>query len=75
MASITERIYKNGVKVYRVVIRRKDVPLLCLTFSSRKDAERWVDINEYNYIQSPEIFSDKLKELQLELKRSNEFSR
>lgn len=73
MASIFSRVNKNGSTSYRVLIRRKNVPLLCLTFSSEKEAVQWAKENELNYIQNPLKYIKLIGERRLEDKRLREF--
>jgi len=56
MATIFPRINKNMPTTWRVVVRRKYTPLLCLTFASCEEAEKWVKNHEWRYIQNPDPY-------------------
>lgn len=75
MASIFERKLKNGSTTYRVVIRRKDIPLLCITFATKKEAKDWIKKNEEAYIEDPESYQKWISKDRLFLERTREFRR
>lgn len=71
MATIYERINKDGTKSFRVQIRRKGLKQFSAHFLTRKDAKRFVEQNEHKYCLNPDGFLfDHLKQSRL-----NEFSR
>lgn len=53
MASIYPRKNKDGSVRYRMVIRKKGVPTLCLTFPTLEEANEWVKFHEHVYIRNP----------------------
>ncbi len=73
MASIFERKNKDGTSTFRVQIRRNDRPLLCLSFSSYDEAQKWVREHEYLYIQYPECYQKWIQQERLNLQRKREF--
>jgi hypothetical protein len=75
MATISKKINKDGSEVYRMIVRRKGLPLFTMTFSTRKEAVDWVDMNEELYIKNPEPFNIWLRKNRLRLEREREFKR
>ena len=73
MATIFPRIKKDGSKTYRLWIRRKGIPLLCLAFSTYEEAEDWAETHEFKYIQDPNSYQKWIKKERLNLQRSREF--
>lgn len=73
MASIFERLCKDGTSTFRVQIRRKGLPKLCLSFSSHKEAKKWVDEHEKQYIKCPERYQYWISCERLNLQREREF--
>ncbi len=61
MASITERIRANGKKSFRVLLRRKNLPVFCITFYQKKDALRWMEVNEEKYVLDRKFRNQLLK--------------
>lgn len=74
MASIFARQNMNGTVTYRLQIRRKRVPKLNLTFTSREDAEEWQLLHEYAYIQDPYPYLSDLEKQRLRFKRQRKFA-
>ncbi len=75
MATIFERKNSDGTITYRMMIRRKSLPKLILSFLTKEEAERWVKIHEYRYIQDPDSYQKWITSERLNLKREREFSR
>lgn len=75
MATIYERFNKNGLSSARVLIRRKGLPVLSVTFSTMEEATKWVKLNEYKYINDPDLYLKWIKEERLNLKRQREFEK
>lgn len=75
MATIFSRLNKDGSSTYRVMIRRKGVPILCLSFLSLKEAKEWVNLNEKSYIKYPKELKDHLEKERLFARREREFKR
>ena len=73
MASIYKRRLKDGSGHYRMVIRRKELPLFSLTFTTREEAKAWVKENEANYIEMPMAYHKWARENRLSMKRAREF--
>jgi hypothetical protein len=74
MGTLIVRHNKNGSIAYRVMIRRKDIPNLFLTFDSWEEATNWINENEYKYITDPDIYQKWIKRERLRLKRKREFN-
>ena len=53
MATIYKRKNPRGNFVYRVQIRKKNIPFFSLTFETAKKACDWVEKNEKEYITNP----------------------
>lgn len=75
MATIYKRINKDGSVSYRMMIRRKECPLFTLTFSTLKEAEEWVALNEAPYIRNPDLYLKWAADNRLNLNREREFKR
>ena len=75
MASIFSRINKDGSVVYRVLVRRKGLPLLTMTFETLDEAEDWLDSHEENYIKNPIPYLEWIKTNRLSMKRQREFKK
>ena len=73
MATIFPRHNKNGTTTFRVMIRRKDIPILCLAFSSYKEAEKWVKRHERAYILDSIKYQKWIEMERLNLRREREF--
>lgn len=73
MASIYVRENKDGTKTYRVVVRRKNIPTLCLSFTNLLQAENWVRKHEQKYIENPYPYLIYIEKNRLNLKRKREF--
>ncbi len=73
MASIITRNKLNGQKTFRVQIRRKNLPIFSITFSSLTEAIKWIEENEKKYIDDPIPYINWIKENRLKLKREREF--
>ncbi len=75
MASIWKRYNKKKDNwVYRVQIRRKGLPIFCLTFSTELEATIWIRLNEKEYIKNPELYIDFYERKKLEMRREREFN-
>ena len=61
--------------VYRVIIRRKNTPLLSMTFETEKDAKKWVEDHEEKYIIDPTFYIENYKSERLIQRRKREFNR
>jgi hypothetical protein len=75
LATIFNRINKDGSVSYRVMIRRKGLPLLTLSFFSYAEAVNWVIENEEKYIDNPNRYQKWIKKERLNLERDREFKR
>lgn len=75
MASIFERLNKNGTSTFRVQIRRKGISKLCLTFSNYDQAAKWVAEHEKQYIKFPERYQYWIECERLNMQRDREFNR
>lgn len=73
MASIVERKNLNGTTHYRMLIRRKGVPSLCLTFGTKKEAKDWANEHEHQYIKKPMRYQQQADKIRLSLRRNREF--
>lgn len=69
MATIFPRLNKSMPTTWRVVVRRKYTPLLCLSFSSVKEAEEWVKNNEWKYMENPVPYLEKVNRERLRERR------
>jgi hypothetical protein len=56
MATILERVRKNGESTWKVAIRRECRPHFYLTFDNFDAACDWVEKNEKKYILNPEEY-------------------
>jgi len=65
MATITKRVYQSGYVVYRMRIRRKGVPVFCMTFESREEAESWILTHEILYMSNPKKYIERMNKLRL----------
>lgn len=74
MSSVFSRLNRDGSTTYRVQIRRKGLPTLCLAFATREEAEDWSKIHEYNYIIDPKPYLDWINKERINLKRKREFN-
>lgn len=75
MATIYQRINRDGSSTIRLLIRRKGIPLLCLSFSSYEEAEIWAKTHELEYIKNPKAYQSWIQKERLNLKRNREFKR
>ncbi len=75
MASIFERLNKNGTTTTRVQIRRKGLPKLILSFSSYDEAKKWVKEHERQYIKNPDHYQSWIEKERLNMQREREFNR
>jgi hypothetical protein len=75
MATIYERFNKDGSSTARVQIRRKGLPVFSITFSKMEEATKWVKLNEYKYINDPDLYLTWIKEERINLRRKREFER
>ena len=73
MATIFPRENKDGSIVYRVIIRRKNVPTLCMSFGTEKEAHNWVSVNEEFYVENPHKYLASAKSARLYERRKREF--
>lgn len=73
MASIQLVISKNGIHRYRVRFRRKGNPSICLSFSSKQEAEDFAFIHEQEYINNPDKYVGYEMMTRLERRREREF--
>ena len=74
MATIFKRQNKDETFTYRIQIRRKGIPILCLSFTSLAEAESWVEQHEQIYISNPLLYLKDLNKMRLELSRKREFN-
>lgn len=75
MATIYKRLNKDGSSTVRVQIRRKDLPIFNISFSCIKEAEKWVELNEYEYIKNPDTYLKWMEKERINLRRKREFER
>lgn len=75
MATIFERNNRDGSTTYRMIVRRKGIPTLCLAFSTYKEAAEWVKNNEEKYILDPTPYLEWIRSERLDLQRGREFKR
>jgi len=75
MATIYERQNKDGSLTARVQIRRKGLPVFNISFSCVEEAIKWAKLNEYKYINDPDLYFKWIKEKRLDLRRKREFER
>ena len=73
MATIFNRLNKNGTITTRVMIRRKGLPIFCLAFDDENEAKDWIEENEQKYIKDHEPYIKWIEENRLELQREREF--
>lgn len=73
MASIFPRKNKDGSITWRMMIRRKGLPIFCWAFSTKKEATQWVRENEKKFIDNPDKFLDWQSKEWLNQKRDREF--
>lgn len=74
MATIQERKLSDGSSSYRVLIRRKGIPQLSITFTTFEEAQEWTRMNEEEYIKNPERY-DWINKMRLTMSRQREFFR
>jgi hypothetical protein len=74
MATVYSRKNNDGSETWRVIIRRKNIPTFCLTFSSEEEARAWVDNHEFEYIKNPKSYHDWIEGARLDLQRAREFN-
>jgi len=71
MATIKQRTNKNGLLVWRVLFRRKNIPHFCATFFSQEEAEKFAKEEEPKYVACNGVYDyDHLK-----ARRDREFTR
>lgn len=71
MASIFQRKNSDGSITWRMQIRRKGLKPFITCFSSKEEAENFVELYEEKYVMNPESFEwDNLMQI-----RKNEFYR
>lgn len=73
MATIYSRKNKDSSYTWRVMIRRKYIPILCLSFESKDEAIKWVEENENKYVLEYEKYHEWINQERLRLEREREF--
>lgn len=66
------KVFKNGKHIaWQARIVRVGIPKFTLSFCSYSEALEWLNKNEENYINNPDIFKDfdRLKELRIRKKK------
>lgn len=63
------------VTCWRVQIRRKDLPLLTISFDCEDKARRWAKENEFVFINHPEKYLDWVRSQRLTMRRQREKNR
>jgi hypothetical protein len=72
MATVYKVKYPTGRTAYRMIIRRKGLPIFSLTFCKKKEAFDWVNTHEFLYFTDPEKYFDWAKQERLHQRRKRE---
>lgn len=73
MATIYARRNLNGTVTYRVIVRRKGIPILCLSFETYEEAIKWESKHEEKYLENPDLYQNWILKNRLLLQRKRGF--
>jgi hypothetical protein len=71
MASIDERVLKDGSSYYRIRVRIKGLRFFSLTFDNRESAAEWIEKNEEEFVKNPNVYIEWKKGVYFKMKKNN----